>query len=348
MKIVCFGEIMLRLTPPNHQRLAQATSLDVQYGGSEANVAVSLAQFGTPSAYVTRVPDSPLGNAALSELRRYGVDTTPSVFGGERLGAYYLEIGAGARGSRVIYDRAHSGVASLEVGMIDWEIALQNATWLHWSGITPAVSQSAADATLAALKVADKMGITISCDLNYRANLWQYGKTPAQIMPELVELTDVLMGDATAFDLFFDVQGENNQDLLTKVIAKFPKIRYASMTARRGHTASHNTYTGFLFDGKTLFQSREFDIPDILDRIGGGDAFMAGLIYGLSKIMTPSRYVGTGTQYSSAISPDFQSITEFATAAATLKHYVHGDFNLTSVAEVEALMGGNTGGRVSR
>jgi 2-dehydro-3-deoxygluconokinase len=341
MKILCFGEIMIRLTPPNMLRLVQTTSFDVQYAGSEANVAVSLAQFGVPSAYVTRVPHTELGRTALGAISRYGVDTTPSVFGGDRLGLYYLEMGMGRRGSKVVYDRAGSGMATVKRGMIDWKKALKGVTWLHWSGITAALSQSAADVTLDALKAASKMGITISCDLNYRANLWKYGKTPAQIMPELVEYCDVLMGDGDAFNLFFDIKADNTvtpsrdeaesiKGYLKKVSERFPKLKYTTMTAREGFSASHNTYKGFLYDGVNIYASKVYDIPDILDRIGGGDAFMAGLIYGMVKNNDP------------------QHIVEFATAAATLKHYVVGDYNLATVSEVESLVQGNMGGRVSR
>lgn len=334
MKILCFGEIMMRLTPPNHQKIAQATSLDIQYGGSEANVAVSLAQFGLKSAYTTRVPNTDLGRAALGELAKYGVDTTPSVFGGARLGLYFLEMGAGLRGSKVVYDRAHSGVASLEKGMIDWENALNGVTWLHWSGITPAVSQSAAEVTLEALKTAQKMGITVSCDLNYRANLWQYGKHPAEIMPELLQNSNVMLGDGDTIDLYFGIKGANYAEVFEKTAAAFPNLDYLAMTARKAFHASHNTYKGFLyskhFENDKMIASKEYDMPEILDRIGGGDAFMAGLIYGLAK-NTPPQYA-----------------IEFATAAAILKHYVNGDFNLSSLSEVEALVNGNTGGRVSR
>ncbi len=334
MKILCFGEIMMRLTPPNQQRFLQTTQFDLQFGGSEANVAVSLAQFGENAAYVTRVPNSDLGRAALGELAKYGVDATPSVFGGARLGLYFLEMGAGLRGSKVIYDRANSGVATLEKGMIDWEKALNGVTWLHWSGITPAVSQSAADATLEALQMAQKMSITVSCDLNYRANLWQYDKQPSEIMPELLRNSNVMLGDGDTIALYFGIKGADYAEIFEKTAAEFPNLDYLAMTARKAFHASHNTYKGFLysthFENDKMIESKEYDMPEILDRIGGGDAFMAGLIYGLSK-NTPPQYA-----------------VEFATAAATLKHYIRGDFNVSTVTEVESLMKGNTGGRVSR
>lgn len=328
--IICFGEIMLRLTPPNQERLLQMRQLDVQFGGSEANVAVSIAQFGGKTAYVSRVPSTELGHAALGEVRRYGVETTPSVWGGDRLGLYYLEMGAGNRASKVIYDRANSGMASLEKGMIDWAAIFQTATWFHWSGITPAISQTAAEATLEAIKEAQKAGITVSCDLNYRANLWKYGKTPADIMPELLEGCNVMLGDGDTIDTYFGIKGIDYLDIMEKTFEAFPRLKYIAMTARKAYHASHNAYKGFLHNRTTLFESKEYDVPDILDRIGAGDAFMGGLVYCLSEGKTP------------------QYAVDFSTATAALKHAVRGDFNLVSVSEVESLMGGNTGGKVSR
>jgi 2-dehydro-3-deoxygluconokinase len=330
MRIICFGEIMLRLSTPNQERLLQTRQFDVQFGGSEANVAVSLAQLGATAAFMTRVPETELGQAALSEVRRYNVETHLSVFGGERLGLYYLETGTGNRPSKVIYDRAHSGMATLKCGVIDWEKAFENATWLHWSGITPAISQSAADVTLEAIEAAQRKGLMISCDLNYRSNLWQYGKLPSEIMPQLLKGCDVMLGDGDTLGTYFDIKGVDYQDIVGKTFAAFPKLKYIAMTARRAFHASHNAYTGFLHDGKTMYQSREYDIPDINDRIGAGDAFMASLIFQLSKKRTP--------QYS----------IDFAAAAAALKHTIQGDFNLVSEKEIIALMDGNTGGKVSR
>lgn len=331
MKIICFGEIMLRLSPPDSLRLVQAHSFDAIYGGSEANVAVSLAQLGLPAAYITRVPDHELGYAALGAVARYGVDTGPCAFGGERIGVYFLEMGAGRRSSKVLYDRQGSGMATLMPGMIDWRKALENTSWLHWSGITPALSQGAADATLEALQIATELNVRISCDLNYRDKLWKYGKTPAQIMPELVRHTDVLLGDATAFDICFGIQAAGQEALLKSVAEQFPRLRHIAISSREGFSASHNTYRGLLFDGKNTYESRTYELPDMLDRIGGGDAFMAGLIFGLRQALA-----------------DPQEVIEFAAAAAALKHYVKGDFNLSTETEVRSLMAGNMGGRVSR
>ncbi len=328
--IICFGEIMLRLSPPNNLRVAQARSLDVQYGGSEANVAVALAQFGAPSAYITRVPDSEVGRASLGELKKYGVDTSLTVLGGSRLGLYFLEVGAGNRSSKVVYDREGSGMATLQKGMIDWHNIFKGAKWFHWSGITPAISQSAADATLEAIEIANELGITVSCDLNYRSNLWQYGKKPSEIMPELLKGCAVMLGDGDTIDTYFEIKGSDYKEVFEKTFIQFPKLQYIAMTARRAFHASHNAYRGFLHDGKTLYESKEFDVPDIIDRIGAGDAFMGGLIYCLQKKETP------------------QYCVDFSAATGALKHSIHSDFNLASVAEVENLMHGNTGGKVNR
>ncbi len=330
MKIICLGEIMLRLSTHNQERILQTRQLEVQFGGSEANVAVSLAQWGAKASFITRVPATELGEAALSEVRRYKVETDLSVMGGERLGLYFLEPGTGNRPSKVIYDRSNSGMATLERGMIDWDKVLENASWLHWSGITPAISQKAADATLEAIEAAQRRGLMVSCDLNYRRNLWTYGKHPSDIMPQLLRGCNVLLGDGDAISTCFGIEGADYQDVIMKTFSDFPKLKYIAMTARRAFHATHNAYKGFLHDGKTMYESREYDIPDINDRIGTGDAFMAGLIFQLAKDAPP------------------QYATDFAAAAAALKHTIQGDFNLVSVAEVESLMHGNTGGRVSR
>ncbi len=334
MSILCFGEIMLRLSPPGAQRFVQARHLDVVFGGSEANVAVSLAQFGLPTAYLTRVPDNELGQAALQAVAQYGVATNLSVKGGERLGLYFLEQGVGRRASKVLYDRANSGMASLAPGMIDWRQVLENASWFHWSGITPALSQSAAEALLEGLQIAKSLNINVSCDLNYRANLWKYGKKPGEIIPQMMAYTDVLLGDETAFEVCLGISQAENiapEEWLSLVKTAFPHLRYLAMTRREGLSASHNHYQGFLFNGESLFTSKNYDLPHLLDRIGTGDAFMAGLLFGLIKS-----------------NADLQEVIEFATAAAAMKHYVPGDFNLCSEAEVRALMAGSSGGRVNR
>jgi 2-dehydro-3-deoxygluconokinase len=312
----------------------QAQQFEAVYGGSEANVAVSLAQFGLRSSFVTRVPNNELGQSALGAVARFGVGTEFSVRGGERLGLYFLEQGAGRRASKVLYDRAGSGMATLTSGMLDWRAALENASWLHWSGITPALSQSAADTLLEGLKMAKSLNVKVSCDLNYRANLWKYGATPSEVMPNLVTLTDVLLGDATAFEVCLGIQQPTDappESWLESVQVAYPRLQHIAMTQREGFSASHNSYQGLLYDGHHVFFSKKYDLPDILDRIGTGDAFMAGLIFGLQKNEA-----------------DLQETVEFATAAAALKHYIAGDFNLCSEAEVRDLMAGDSGGRVRR
>lgn len=329
MRICCFGEILLRLSPPDGLRLIQTSTFDVHYGGSEANVAISLAQLGLSAGFVTRLPDQEIGRAALGTLSRYGVETRQSIWGGDRIGLYFLESGVGRRGSKVLYDRSGSGMSDLRPGMVPWGEVLAGAQWLHWSGITCALSQSAADATREALEIASDMGIRISCDLNYRAQLWQYA-TPDKVMPALTEFVDLMLGDATAFELYYGIRNSNQEDLLHAVMGRFPRLSWVAMTARQGYSASHNAYQGFLFDGQQTFASPTYELPDMLDRIGGGDAFMAGLLYGIH----------TGA--------NAQEIVSFAAAAAALKHYVRGDFNLATEQEIRALMAGNTGGRVQR
>jgi 2-dehydro-3-deoxygluconokinase len=330
-KTLCFGELLLRLSAPNHLRLSQSASLDVQFTGSEANVAVSLAQFGSPTRFITCVPDNEVGKMGLSLLKKLDVDTQLCVLSGERLGLFYFEMGIGHRASKVLYDRAHSSLATIAKGEIDWHKAFEGISWFHWSGITPAISQAAADATLEALQVAKELNITISCDLNYRSSLWKYGKQPSEIMPQMVQYCDVLLGDGDTIDTYFGVKELIYNDLALKTFDVFPKLQYIALTARKAIHASHNTYKGFLHDKTTMYESKEYDIPDILDRLGTGDAFMAGLIHTLQTTEKSSQYA-----------------VDFAAASATLNHAIYGDFNLITEGEVVAVMQGNTGGKVHR
>lgn len=343
-KIVTFGEIMLRLTPPGMQRFSQANSFDVVYGGGESNVAVSLANYGLPTELVTRLPDNDLGECALMEMRKRNVGTQHILRGGERLGIYFLEMGAVSRGSKVVYDRAHSGMASIEKGMIDWEAVFADAQWFHWTGITPAISQGAADACLEAIQTANRMGVTVSTDLNYRKNLWKYGKEPSEVMPELVAGCDVILGNEEDAEKHFgihpkgvDVTQGHSVDakaylsVLQQLMERFPRCTKAITTLRGSISASHNTWSGVLYDGKTLFEAPTYQITHIVDRVGGGDSFMGGLVYGLIA------YPG-----------DNQKALDFAVAASCLKHTIYGDANLATIAEVKQLMGGDASGRVSR
>ena len=343
-KVVTFGEIMLRLAPPGFLRFSQASSFDVVYGGGESNVAVSLANYGVPVDFVTRVPDNDIGSCAVMEMRKRGVGTDHILRGGDRLGIYFLETGAVSRGSKVVYDRAHSAMAAIQPGMVDWASVLADAQWFHWTGITPAISQGAADACLEAVKVASDMGITISTDLNYRAKLWKYGAPSEPIMTELTSYCDIVLGNEEDAEKHFgikpeglditkqggEVKAEAFRSVCEQMQRKFPNAKKIITTLRGSISASHNTWAGVLFDGKELYQSAQYQITDIVDRVGGGDSFMGGLIYGLLTY------------------DDDQKALDFAVAASCLKHTIKGDANLVTVAEVEKLMGGDASGRVAR
>jgi 2-dehydro-3-deoxygluconokinase len=344
-KVVTFGEIMMRLAPPGFLRFSQANSFEVLYGGGESNVAVSLANYGIPADFVTRLPDNDLGHCALMEMRKRGVNTSNILFGGDRLGIYFLEAGAVSRASKVIYDRAHSAMAEIKAGMIDWEEVFREAQWFHWTGITPAISQGAADACLEAVKAARDMGLTVSTDLNYRAKLWKYGVKPETIMTPLTSYCDIILGNEEDAEKHFGIrpegldvtkQGEHVKaeaflSVCEQMMKKFPNAKKVITTLRGSISASHNTWAGVLYDGKTLFKSPEYQITHIVDRVGGGDSFMGGLIYGLLS------FPG-----------DDQHALDFAVAASCLKHTIMGDANLVTVEEVEKLMGGDASGRVSR
>ena len=351
MKIVTFGEIMLRLVPPDFQRFTQARSFGATYAGAEANVAASLANFGEEVEYVTRLPQNEVGDACLMNLRSYGIRTNHILRGEERMGIYFIEMGAAQRASKVIYDRANSSFATIQPGMIDWRKVFEGADWFHWTGITPAVSEGAAVACREAIEIAREMGLTISCDLNYRAKLWKWGKSAAEIMPDLVSMCDVILCNEEAAEIMFGIRTPESRPVagnievetrgyLCEAMAKrFPSLKTISVTVRGLRSASHNTWSGILWirpeSGQTektsLYSAPTYDILPIVDRIGGGDAFMAALIYGLRKYQD-----------------DPQKVLNFATAAACLKHSISGDFNAVSVSEVEALMAGDASGRISR
>jgi 2-dehydro-3-deoxygluconokinase len=289
-KVVTFGEIMLRLSPPGFLRFTQARSFDVIYGGGEANVAASLAQYGIPVDYVTRLPKNDIGAACLQFLRQYGIGTSKVVLGGDRLGIYFLENGAVQRGSKVIYDRANSSLATIQKGMLDWQAVFMDADWFHWTGITPAVSQGAAEVCLEAVQVAKQLGLTVSCDLNYRKNLWKWGKKANEVMPELVNFCDVAIGNEEDADKVFgvkapevDVSGgkvEASQYLYVceELARRFPGLKTIAITLRGSLSASHNTWSGVLWQEGDFFNASLFDITHIVDRVGGGDAFVGGLI----------------------------------------------------------------------
>ncbi len=344
-KVVTFGEIMLRLAPPGFLRFSQTNSFDIIYGGGESNVAVSLANYGVPVDFVTRLPKNDIGQCALMELRKRGVGVDQIIYGGDRLGIYFLETGAVSRGSKVVYDRAHSAISEIKPGMIDWEKVFEGAGWFHWTGITPAISQGVADVCLEAVLAASKLGITISTDLNYRAKLWQYGGEREAIMTELTSYCDVILGNEEDAEKHFnikpeglditkqghDVKAEAFLSVCKQMMDKFPRAKKVIITLRGSISASHNTWAGVLYDGKKMYQTRQYQITHIVDRVGGGDSFMGGLIYGLLKYPE-----------------DDQNALDFAVAASCLKHTIKGDANLVTIDEVQKLVRGDASGRVVR
>ncbi|MDH6358427.1 sugar kinase [Parabacteroides sp. PF5-9] len=344
-KIVTFGEIMLRLATPDYLRFNQSPQFNATFGGGEANVAVSLANYGLKAEFVTRLPKNDIAKSCVMDLRKYNVGTDHIVYGGDRLGIYFLETGAVARASKVVYDRAHSAIAEIQPGMINWENVFEGVTWFHWTGITPAISQGAADVCLEAVKMANKLGITVSCDLNYRKNLWKYGKTASEVMPALVECCDIVLGNEEDCEKVFAIKpegfdvtathGEVNaaefESVCVQMQKRFPRAKKVIITLRGAINANHNTWGGVLYSEGKLYQSKRYDMTHIVDRVGGGDSFMGGLIYGL--ITYPA---------------DDQKALEFAVAASCLKHTIYGDFNQVTVDEVEKLMAGDASGRVSR
>jgi 2-dehydro-3-deoxygluconokinase len=348
-KVVTFGEIMLRLAPPGFERFLQTSQFVATFGGAEANVAVALSSFGLPASFVTVLPANPIADAAVADLRRFGVDTAHIVRGKGRLGVYYLEAGANQRPSRIVYDRDHSAIALANPGDISWPHVFEGAAssprslprWFHISGITPAISSSAADLSLEAVRQARDAGLTISCDLNYRKNLWQWGKTAREVMPELVESTDVLIANeedvqaALGLEAEVDVQSGQldrgqYEKLAGRVLFAYPNLRAVAFTLRESFSASHNGWSACLHDGQQFLMSRRYDITHIVDRVGAGDCFAAGLIYGMLSGLAN------------------QETLDFATAASCLKHSIPGDFSRVTVAEVNALLKEGGSGRVQR
>jgi 2-dehydro-3-deoxygluconokinase len=342
-KVITFGEVMLRLATPGFERFGQSGNLSATFGGGEANVAVSLANFGIPVRFITRLPGNEIADACIRELRGFGIDTSLVARGGSRMGIYFLESGAVSRASKVIYDRAGSSIAEIKTGMIDWDEVFRGATWFHWTGITPAISQGAADVCLEAIKAANQRGITVSTDLNYRKNLWKYGREATEVMPLLAEGCDIILGNeedaAMTLNIHPDgvdvkaghVEADAYLSVSQKIMKSFPRCKKVITTLRGSVNANHNSWSGVLYDGKKLYKAPTYQITHIVDRVGGGDSFMGGLIYGLITY-----------------GDDLQSALDFAVAASCLKHTIYGDYNRVSVSEVEKLMGGDSSGRVSR
>lgn len=342
-RVVTFGEIMLRLKSVGVERFFQQPMLEATFGGGEANVAVSCANYGMDASFVTVLPDNDISLACKRELRSFGVDTRDIVTAPGRMGIYFLEAGAVQRPSKVIYDREGSAIAKAKVGDIDWEKAFSGAIWFHITGITPAISESAKDLALESVKAAKQMGLTVSCDLNYRKNLWKYGKTAAEIMPEIVKYTDVIIANEEDVQKALGIsaesaksvdEGEINTSLYETiaktVMATYENVKIIAITLRESKSANHNDWSACLYNGKDFILSRKYPITHIVDRVGGGDSFSGGLIYGLNTY------------------EDDKSALEFAVAASCLKHTIPGDYNRVSVKEVESLMKGSGSGRVQR
>ena len=340
-RVVTFGEIMLRLKSQGADRLFQTPLLEATFGGGEANVAVSLANYGVDAAFVSVLPDNEIARACVANLRSFGVDTSLIASGKGRMGIYFLENGANQRGSKVVYDRSGSAISMAGKDSIDWQKVFSNATWFHITGITPAISQSAADLSMAAVKAARQAGATVSCDFNYRSKLWKYGKTAPEVMTELVKHADYGIANEEdcqkSLGIEADIAVEKGkldisryEQLTEKVLKKFPSMKAIAITLRESRSADSNGWSACMRDSGGFYLSKKYEINDIVDRVGGGDSFSGGLIYGLIS------------------GKDNESALNFAVAASCLKHSVNGDFNRVSVKEVEGIMGGNVSGRVQR
>ncbi len=345
-RIVAFGELMLRLKSPGYERLLQSPVLEASFGGGEANVMVSLAQYGLETAYISILPANAIGDAGIAFLRGKGVDTCLIQRGGNRVGLYYLESGANQRPSKVIYDRAHSAIVEAPIEAFDWDRLLDGATWLHTTGIAPALSANMAEITLAAMKTARKKGLTVSCDFNYRKNLWKYGRTAPDVMPELVGCADVGIANEEDCQLALGIDPDGAapelaqvsgridiaryKRLCEKVLHAFPNLKYQAITLRESLSADHNGWSACLHNRREFLVSTHYDVTDIVDRVGAGDAFAAGLIYGMHTGMT-----------------DCEAL-EFAAAASCLKHSIPGDMNFCSADEVRQLVAGGGSGRIQR
>ena len=340
-KYVSLGEIMLRLKTPSHERFFQSPAFEATFGGGEANVAVSLSNYGFDAAFVSALPANDIGDAALRELRGLGVDVSHVRRSGSRVGIYFLETGSNQRASKVVYDRANASIAEAGPGDFDWKAIFSDAKWFHITGITPALSQSAADLSLEAVKAAKDAGVTVSCDFNYRGKLWKYGKSAPEVMNELVKYVDVGIANEEdcqkSLGIEADVQVESGEldtgkykALTKKVLKTFPNMSTIAVTLRESKSADRNGWSACLRDAGGFRLSRHYEITDMVDRVGGGDSFASALIYGLNAY------------------DDRQQSLEFAVAGSCLKHTIQGDFNRVTVAEVENLMGGDGSGRVQR
>jgi len=341
-KVVTFGEVMMRLIPPGFLRFAQARSFDVFYAGAEANVAIALANLGTPVDFITCLPENELGDACVNYIRQFGVGVNNITRTQDRLGIYFVETGAVHRGNKVIYDRANSAFAHIKPKTMDWSKVFSDAQWFHWTGITPAVSESAAETCREAVKKAKDIGLTVSSDLNYRGTLWKWGETPEKVMSGLLKYVDVLVCNEEDAEKVFgikapgvdvtkgEIEAHRYSFVTEKLKDRFPNLQYVAITLRQSINASHNKWSGVLYDGKKLYIGPNYDITHIVDRVGAGDVFAAGLIYMLLKKSDP------------------QKALDFAVAISCLKHTIYGDSCVIKLEEVEKLMKGVTSGRISR
>ena len=340
-RIITFGEIMLRLKSPALERFFQSPSLEATFGGGEANVAVSLANYGMDAAFVTALPNNAIGEACRRDVRSFGVDVSNIKMTDGRMGIYFLETGSNQRPSKVVYDRAESAIAIAAADLFDWEKIFAGADWFHISGISPAISASAAELSIAACKAAQKMGVTVSCDLNYRKNLWKYGKEAKEVMGELAKYIDVAIANEEDFQKSLGITASSDvesgsldrnvyEGIAKKAMELYPNLKRVAITLRESKSADRNDWAACIYDGKEFYVSRKYEITDIVDRVGGGDSFSGGLIYGLL----------TYEKQSDAL--------EYAVAASCLKHTISGDYNRVTVSEVTALMKGSGSGRVER
>lgn len=320
----------MRLSTPGFSRFEQARQLNVTYAGGEANVSTALAYWGHHTAHVTRFPDSPIGRAAAQYLHFHGVDISHIIYGGPRMAVYFLETGAAMRGSQIVYDRANSSLAEIDPKEVDWDSILKDAKWFHWAGITPALSQGAADALLDGIKTARKYGITVSGDIFYRANLWKYGKKPSEILPELTAGTDIVIANSENIKEIFGIEGNDFVESSVNLQKAYPQVSRVVDTKRTSLSASHNLLRAYMWNGTELLETTDIEINPIIDRVGGGDAFIAGLIHGLISFN------------------DEQKALEFGVASSALKHTIEGDALISTVAEVEAIRQGETSGRIRR
>lgn len=341
MRFLTFGEIMLRLKTPGNSRLFQQDCLEATFGGGEANVAVSLANFDQAVEFVTVLPDNAIGDACLMELRKFGVGTEKIQRKPGRMGIYFLEAGANQLPSRVIYDRAYSTMAMAKPGDVDWDTAFSGVDWFHITGITPAISQNAMELSMEAVREAKQRNITVSCDLNYRKNLWNYGVPARQVMTELTKYVDIAIGNeedvqkSLGIPMAVDVTAgqldrQAYRDLGDRVLSAYPNLKLLAITLRESHSADWNTWAACLNDRKHFYVSKSYEIRNIVDRVGGGDSFAAGLLYGLGQGYAPEKAL------------------EFAVAASCLKHSIPGDFNRVRISDVEKLLSGDGSGRVQR